>query len=146
MISVDTNILFPALESSNRDHAKASGFLHSLRERDDVVVSEFVLLELYGLLRNPAVLARTLPAEKAASICEAFRRHPRWQVIGFPPDSRSFHDHFWPRLRHDSFARRRAFDWRMALSLVRQGVTEFATVNEKDFRDFGFERVWNPLG
>jgi hypothetical protein len=34
----------------------------------------------------------------------------------------------------------------MGLSLVRQGVTEFATVNEKDFRDFGFERVWNPMG
>jgi hypothetical protein len=43
MISVDTNILFPALESSNPDHAKASGFLHSLRQRDDVAVSEFVL-------------------------------------------------------------------------------------------------------
>jgi hypothetical protein len=26
-----------------------------------------------------------------------------------------------------------------------EGVTEFATVNEKDFRSFGFQRVWNPL-
>lgn len=29
--------------------------------------------------------------------------------------------------------------------LIQQGVTEFATVNEKDFRDCGFQRVWNPL-
>jgi hypothetical protein len=43
------------------------------------------------------------------------------------------------------FARRRAYDWRAALLLIQQGVTEFATVNEKDFRDCGFQRVWNPL-
>jgi hypothetical protein len=66
-------------------------------------------------------------------------------VIGFPPDSRSFHDQFWPRLRGKDFARRRAFDWRAGLSLIHQGVTEFATVNLKDFQNFGFTRVWNPL-
>jgi hypothetical protein len=43
------------------------------------------------------------------------------------------------------FARRRAYDWRAALLLIQQGVTEFATVNEKDFRDCGFQRVWNQL-
>jgi len=31
------------------------------------------------------------------------------------------------------------------LSVLAQGVTEFATVNTKDFKRFGFERVWNPL-
>ena len=40
---------------------------------------------------------------------------------------------------------RRAYDWRAALLLIHQGVTEFATVNEKDFRNCGFQRVWNPL-
>ncbi len=48
-------------------------------------------------------------------------------------------------LRQADFARRRAYDWRAALLLIQQGVTEFATVNEKDFRDCGFQRVWNPL-
>ena len=42
-------------------------------------------------------------------------------------------------------ARRRAYDWRAVLLLIQQGVTEFATVNEKNFRDCGFQRVWNPL-
>jgi len=42
--------------------------------------------------------------------------------------------------------RRRAYDWRAALLLfLQKGVTEFATANEKDFRDCGFKRVWNPL-
>jgi uncharacterized protein len=145
MISVDTNILLPAIETTNPAHSKAFAFLDGLQHRDDVVLSEFILLELYSLLRNPAVLPNPLTARVAVDVCEAFRQHPRWQVVGFPPDSRPFHDTFWPRLRTTNFARRRAFDWRTALSLIRQGVTEFATVNEKDFSGFGFSKVWNPL-
>lgn len=145
MISLDTNILLPAVESGNADHENAASFVESLQDRDDVAISEFILVELYGLLRNPAVLARPLTAARAADVCEAFRHHPHWQVIGSPPDSRTFHDAFWPRLREPSFARRRADDWRAALSLLRQGVTEFATANTKDFEGYGFKRVWNPL-
>jgi uncharacterized protein len=145
MISLDTNILLPAVESGNADHPQAAAFLESLQDSQDVAICEFILLELYMLLRNPAVLAKPLSAAAATDVCEAFRQHPRWQVIGFPPESRAFHDCFWPKLREDNFARRRAYDWRAALVLVQQGVTDFATVNEKDFRDFGFKRVWNPL-
>jgi uncharacterized protein len=145
VISFDTNILLPAVESEGSAHAKAAAFLVSLHDNDSVAVSELVLVELYGLLRNPAVLRKPLSAAKAATVCEAFRGHPRWQLIGFPTDSRTFHDAFWPRLREPSFARRRAYDWRIALTLLRQGVTEFATVNVKDFEGFGFKRVWNPL-
>ncbi len=123
----------------------AAAFLEELQDREDVAISEFILLELYGLLRNSVVFRRPLSAARAATICEEFRRHPRWQVIGFPPDSRRFYDAFWPRLRKESFARRRADDWRTALSLIEQGVTDFATVNSKDFVGFGFARVWNPL-
>jgi uncharacterized protein len=145
MISIDTNILFAAIDADHALHSKAAAFIDSLQDRDDVVISEFVLLELYSLLRNPVVLTKPLSASAAVDVCEAFRQHPNWQVIGFPPDSRSFHDQFWPRLRGRDFARRRAFDWRAGLSLIQQGVTEFATVNLKDFHGFGFDRVWNPL-
>ena len=145
MISLDTNILLPAVESGNASHSRAAAFLASLQDRDDVAICEFILLELYVLLRNPAVLGKPLSAPAAADVCEAFRQHPRWQLIGFPAGSRVFHDAFWPKLRDADFARRRAYDWRAALVLIQQGVTEFATVNEKDFRDFGFKRVWNPL-
>jgi len=145
VISLDTTILLPAVESRNRDHAAASAFVSSLHDHDDVVISEFVLLELYGLLRNPVVLAKPLTASAAAEVCSAFRHHPSWQLIGFPPDSRAFHETFWPRLRDKDFARRRAYDWRAALSMIRQGVTDFATVNVKDFEGLGFSKVRNPL-
>jgi hypothetical protein len=50
-----------------------------------------------------------------------------------------------PSKAAEKSCRRRAYDWRAALVLIQQGVTEFATVNEKDFRDCGFQRLWNPL-
>jgi hypothetical protein len=37
-------------------------FLESLQDREDVVISELILLELYCLLRNPAVPAKPLSA------------------------------------------------------------------------------------
>lgn len=145
MISIDTNILFPLVDEDQAQHAQAIAFAESIQGRSDVAISEFVLLELYNLLRIPAVRVKPLSAAAAVDVCEAFRRHPSWQILGFPSESRPFYDAFWPKLRTHDFARRRSFDWRLALSLIQQGVTEFATVNLKDFEGFGFERVWSPL-
>ena len=129
MLSFDTNLAVHAANCDSASHAQSRGFIESLAARRDVAICELMLLELYTLLRNPAVLAKPLTAHAAVDVCEAFRHHPHWQLIGLPPDSRAFHDAFWPRLREKSFARRRAFDWRAALALTRQGVTQFATVN-----------------
>ena len=52
---------------------------------------------------------------------------------------------FGQKARAKDFAFRRLYDARSALTLVTQGVTEFATVNVKDFVGLGFQRVWNPL-
>ncbi len=145
MISLDTNILLSAVETGNPSHDSAVAFVESIEDSTDIAVSEFILLELYGLLRNPAVLSKPLSAPAAAGVCESFREHPSWQIIGFPNDSRRFHDALWPRLRDRNFARRRTYDLRAALSLLDHGVTEFATANVKDFQGLGFARVWNPL-
>jgi len=145
MLSVDTNILLPAVNEDHKSHGAAAAYIESLDGREDVAISEFILLELYGLLRNPAVMQNPLGAHTAAQVCEAFRAHPSWQLVGFPPDSRAFHDQLWPLLREKAFARRRAYDLRAALSLIQNGVTEFATINVKDFEGVGFARVWNPL-
>ena len=61
-------------------------------------------------------------------------------------DSVALHDELWTIAARTGFGRRRIHDARLALSLRRQGVTNFATANAKDFRDFGFARVWNPVG
>ena len=64
---------------------------------------------------------------------------------GFDLDSTALHDELWRLAAGPRFARRRVYDARLALSLRRQGVTEFATANVKDFRSLGFDRVWNPV-
>ena len=51
----------------------------------------------------------------------------------------------WQKARAQDFAFRRVYDTRSALTMTAQGVTDFATVNVKDFERLGFRRVWNPL-
>lgn len=145
MISFDTNVLFPAVVEDHPAHGAASGWLASLAGREDVAVSELVLIELYVLLRQPAVMARPLDAPSAAGVCQAFRHHPRWRLIGFPGHASDLHERMWREAAAPGFPRTRIYDVRMALSLLAQGVVEFATVNLRDFRGLGFRRVFDPL-
>jgi predicted nucleic acid-binding protein len=126
--------------------ARAARFLELVNPRDDVVLSEFTLVELCRLLRNPAVLSKPLSATDAVQVIAQYRQHPRWRVTGFPAvDSTALHDELWGLASQSAFAFRRIFDARLALVLRAHGVTEFATANVKDFQGFGFKRVWNPL-
>jgi uncharacterized protein len=143
--SFDTNILFPFVVSDHPDHEAVGEFIRTLDGRDDVALSEFALVELYGLLRQPAVMRQVLDARSAAAVCSALRTHPRWRLLGFPSDSAAVHQALWEQAAKPGVSRRRIYDARLALCLVAQGVREFATVNLKDFADLGFRRVFNPL-
>lgn len=145
MLSIDTNLLFHALNRDSPRHSAAYAWLTSLQHESDVAISEFILAELYGLLRNPAVLQRPLNAAAAVEIIQRYRHHPRWRILGFPVESRSLHDTLWQKAGRNDFAFRRLYDARSALTMTAQGVTEFATTNTKDYESFGFRRVWNPL-
>ncbi len=145
MVSIDTNILLHGFNVDSPQHEAAYAWLQSVRALEDVAISEFILAEFYGLLRNPAVLRQPLGASDAASVVQTYRRHPRWRLIGFPSESLSMHESLWQTVSKEGFAFRRLYDVRTALSLLRQGVTEFATANTKDFTGLGFRRVWNPL-
>lgn len=145
MTSFDTNILLYAFSRASPCHDRARVFLEDLTPHDDVAVSELVLVELYTLLRNPAVLLRPLSAAAAVEVVQSYRRHPRWMLVGFDTDSTTLHDELWRLAANARFARRRIYDARLALSLRRQGVTEFATANVKDFSGLGFDRVWSPV-
>ncbi len=145
MLSIDTNILFHAFNEDSPRHAAAFAWLTSIQREENVAISEFILAELYGLLRNPAVLKHPLPAAEAVEVIQTYRTHPRWRLIGFPTESRPFHDTLWQKARPTAFAFRKLYDTRSALTMTAQGVTELATVNIKDFDGMGFSRVWNPM-
>jgi hypothetical protein len=84
--------------------------------------------------------------KEACDVIASYRNHPRWQIVGFPPESKPIHNAVWKKIASTSnFARRRYFDLRIALILQSFGVKEFATANTKDFQSLGFQKVWNPL-
>ena len=145
MLSIDANLLLYAFNNASPWHDDARDWLTSIQRDEDVAISEFILAEFYGLLRNPAVLKHPLPADEAVEVIQTYRTHPRWRLIGFPTESRPLHDTLWKKARAASFAFRKLYDTRSALTMTAQGVTEFATVNVKDFEGLGFRKVWNPL-
>jgi len=146
MISIDSNLLLYGLASNMAEHRAARAFLEGLVAREDVAISEFVLVELYRLLRLPSLHAHPLSAAKATAVIQQYRCHPRWRIVGFPEGgSPALHDELWRMASWADFAYRRIFDARLALTLRQHHVTEFATANVKDFQGFGFTRVWNPL-
>jgi len=145
MFSIDTNILLHGFNQDSPQQGAAIRWLESVAKEENIGISEFILAEFYGLLRNPAVLKYPLSAQEAVEVVQIYRSHPRWRLIGFPTESRSLHDTLWQKARARDFAFRRLYDARTALTLIHHGVTEFATVNVKYFTGLGFHRVWNPL-
>jgi toxin-antitoxin system PIN domain toxin len=145
MLAFDTNLLFYASNQDSPFHQGARSFLDNLRENPRVLISELVLVELYRLLRNPTINETPLGPKAATQVIETYRRHPVWRLVGFSPEGRAAHDRLWQAAGKPAFAYRRIYDARLAISLLDQGVDEFATANVKDFEGLGFRRVWNPL-
>lgn len=143
MISCDTNILLHAYNASSGYNEAAKAFIRDHSADPKFVICELVLVELYVLLRNPAVLAAPLSAERAVQVCRRYRQNRQWSVIDYPG---GIMEEVWRRAARESSGRRAIFDARLALTLRHHGATEFATVNIAHFIDFGFDRVWNPLG
>ncbi|MCX6937501.1 MAG: PIN domain-containing protein [Verrucomicrobia bacterium] len=145
MTSIDTNLLFYALQVTCPEHTRARDFLNAQTTRTDFALCELVLTELYVQLRNPATARQPLTPEAAVALIQRFRTHPTWSLLDYPGYDSGAADALWQHAAAPQFARRRIYDARLALTLRHHGVTEFATANVKDFADFGFTRVWNPL-
>ncbi len=141
MLSIDTNILLYAQNQDCPEHERARAFIESCSNRDDVAICELVLLELYQLLRNPAVLARPMSAPDAAAVCMSWRSNARWALIENAP----IMDKLWLIAKQPDLSRRAVFDARIALTLRHHGVTDWATRNVSDFQGFGFARLINPI-
>ena len=143
MISMDSNLL---LYSLNPDSVWHEGSVSFLRQNLGipavrVAITDYVLVELYVLLRNPAVMAKALTARAARDLVTAY-----WDVPNvLRVENANVMDEVWKLAGGRDFGCRRVFDARLALTLRQVGVTQFATAKVKDFEGWGFEKVWNPL-
>jgi toxin-antitoxin system PIN domain toxin len=145
MMSCDTNVLFAALDAESVCHAAAVEYLHGVNDSEGFGLCELVLIELYGLLRNPVVSRRPQGGAEVARVIQRFRSHPRWLVLDYPGAQSDVMKKLWEMAAGNDFPYRRIYDARLALTLRHHGVAEFATRNVKDFQGFGFKRVWDPL-
>ena len=144
-MSCDTNVLFAALDSASSRHVAATEFLDSVMDSDEFGLCELVLVELYGLLRNPVVAREPYTARDAAQVIQRFRSHPHWLVFDYPGPQAQIAKRLWTLAAQSDFPYKRIYDARLGLTLRHHGVTEFATRNMKDFQGVGFKKVWNPL-
>ena len=142
MISCDTNLLLHAFNIQSRLHNQAKDFLRAQAKNRQFVICELILIELYVLLRNPAVVQKPLSSEKAVEVCRKYRQNQHWAVVDYRG---GLMNEIWKYAAQTDIGRRAIFDARLALTLQYHGVTEFATRNTKHFQGFGFKRVWDPL-
>jgi predicted nucleic acid-binding protein len=101
-------------------------------------------MEVYGLLRNSKICTSPIPAAQAVEVIQTFRSNPAWKIVDLIQDLRGM-NHVWKQAGKNQFAFQRIYDCRMAMILKQHHVTEFATRNLKNFKDQGFERVWDPF-
>ncbi len=141
MQSMDTNILFYAFNEQSNYHTKAKAIIDSYRFDAGVIICEYVLVELYMLLRNPKVLVKPLSAQGAVFVCQAYRNHPRWQIL----ESACVMDEVWQLAADPQVSRRRIIDFRIAKTLLKEGVDTFITANDRDFQGLGFKKIINPF-
>jgi len=141
MMSFDTNIVvYSANEDSSQNEA-ARAFLKTLGTRDDVVICELMLIDVFLKLCNGKIFRHPMTSREAGQYCQRLRENRNWRVV----ESAPVMDAVWKWTRKRDFAFRRVIDTRLGLTLRHYGVVEFATTNPKDFESLGFQRTWNPL-
>jgi len=141
-LSADTNLFLYAANPDSPHHDKSVEFFSEFIATYDFIVCELVLVELYMLLRNPSVLARPLSSKKATEFCNQLRGNAAWQHVDYEP---AVSQSLWQWAHTTKTGFRRIIDARLALTLRHHGVSAFATANVKDFGDFGFDTLWNPI-
>lgn len=143
MLSADTNLFLYAANPDCPQHVAAADFFsHEADAGKEFVLCELVLVEIYMQLRNPAVLRTPLSSVAATEFCTRLRTNPAWQLVDYEP---AVSERLWHWAKSTQSAFRQIIDARLALTLQHHGVTEFATANLRDFAEFGFQRLWNPV-
>lgn len=143
--AADTNLFIHAADPDSPQHTKARQFFETVAvdTRDqEFVLCELVLVELYMQLRNAAIFAKPYSSRESADYCTSLKQNPAWRCVDYDP---AISPTLWQWARSTKAGMRRVIDARLALTLKHHGVSHFATANTKDFQEFGFEKVWNPL-
>jgi len=143
MLTADTNLLIHAADPDSPHHESARGFFATVNQgREEFVLCELALVELYMQMRNPAVFTKPYTAKESAGYCLALKQNPSWRCVDYDP---LISQQLWAWAVQTKAGFRQIIDARLAFTLIHHGVTRFATANVKHFKGFGFAEVWNPV-
>lgn len=143
MNSLDTNILIYAVNSGCVEHERAKRVYESmLKDPSQWILSDQVLFEFYRGLRNARILERPLNHQEALRQIEFLREHSGVQHCAYEA---VFWNDFMKGFRDDPSKSSHIFDRILAITLRKNGVSTFYTRNTKDFAEFGFKSMVNPI-
>ena len=143
MKSLDTNILIYAVNQGCSEHDRAKRVYEAmLDEPSQWIVADQVLFEFYRALRNPRILER--PLDHAAALHQIRFLREESGILHCGYDTR-----FWEKVVVPLAASDRSsahiFDRILAITLLGNGVTTFHTRNTRDFSEFPFKEIVNPI-
>lgn len=144
MNSLDTNILIYAVNSGCEENLHAKRVYQALLDNpSDWIISDQVLFEFYRGLRHPKILQKPLSHSQALE-----------QIVFLREETGVLHcayeTSFWDRVKDFGSLRHppkpvHIFDRVLAITLRNHGVVTFYTRNIKDFEEFGFKELVNPI-
>lgn len=143
MNSLDTNILIYAVNRGCDEHERAKEVYQKMLDSPlDWIVSDQVLFEFYRGLRHPKILQRPLNHQQAIE-----------QITFIREDSGVLHcayeTTFWDQVKTFGSTKNpkavHIFDRVLAITLLKNGVKQLYTRNTKDFTEFEFETLINPI-
>lgn len=143
MKSLDTNILVYGSNEDAPEYGKARKLIESLAETpQDWIIADQVLIETYRALRNPALMQHPLSATEASALLHFYReeagcRRCCYELGTWIPLQKY--------LNSTRFDPRKTFDAVLAVTLLSNAVDTFYTRNTKDFKQFGFRTLINPI-
>ncbi len=143
MKSLDTNILIYAVNQGCPEHDRARRVYEAILENPvEWIICDQVLFEFYRALRNSRILERPLDHTAALKQIRFLREESGILHCGY--DSR-----FWEKIVVAMVGSDRAsthiFDRILAITLLSNGVTTFHTRNTRDFSEFPFKELVNPI-
>ena len=143
MNSLDTNLLIYAVNRGCEEHARAKAVYETMLSAPTRwIMSDQVLFEFYRGLRHPKVLERPLSHQQALKQITFLREESGVLHCAYETS-------FWDMVIHgDEWKRPKAihvFDRVLAVTLLKNGVKTFYTRNIKDFEEFLFDELINPV-
>ncbi len=143
MNSLDTNILIYAVNQGCAEHERARRVYEDMLESPaEWIVCDQVLFEFYRALRNPRILEHPLSHSAALHQIRFLREESGVLHCGY--DIRFWEKIVVPMATSDS-ASSHIFDRILAVTLLGNGVTTFHTRNTRDFNEFPFQKLVNPI-